>query len=147
MEVMSALSAVGTAISIAKNLNDVAKRYSDAELKLQLADLMIALSEAKVAIASAQQELLAKDQEIAQLKEVKASKFRTIEYRGYSFGIGADGKSIGRPFCPVCEKAGTQIQMTRATSRHDLCPKCKATYSGHPYMLPENLQGLGEDKG
>lgn len=140
MDIMNGLGAVSAAIDIAKKLKELEKKYNDAEFKLQISELLLSLADAKTALAEARQGLLDKDEEIRSLKEAKDSKMRTVQHRGYNFGIDATGKSIGRPFCPVCEKKGIQIQLTRATGRHDICPACKAPYSSHPYTLPADFK-------
>lgn len=139
MDVMAGLSAVSTALDIAKKLKEFDKRLGDAEFKLRISELMMSLADAKVALSEAKLSLLAKNEEIASLKKKDRARFRTVSYRGYSFGIDDSGKSIGRPFCPVCEARGLQIQLTRVTSTKDLCPSCKAPYGGHPYMLPSDF--------
>lgn len=136
MDIMTGISAVSTALDIAKKLKELEKQYNDAEFKLQIAELLMALADAKAALAEARNSLIEKDDEIRALKDAKAAKIRTVQYRGYNFGIDAAGNSIGRPFCPVCEKKGIQIQLIRATSTKDMCPSCKAPFGGHPYKLP-----------
>jgi hypothetical protein len=136
MDIVTGLSAASSAINIAKQLKEFDKQYNEAEFKLRISELLLSLAEVKEALAEARQTIIEKDEEIRSLKSTKAAKMRTVSHRGYNFGIDSEGNSIGRPFCPVCEKKGAQIQLVRATSRHDHCPACKAIYSGHPYRLP-----------
>ncbi|MCM2561010.1 hypothetical protein M8756_01880 [Lutimaribacter sp. EGI FJ00015] len=143
MDIMTGLSAAAKALEIAKSLREFEGKLNDATFKHQIAELYTALADAKMALADARQELSDKDAEIARLKAVDASKMRTVSYNGYNFGIGADGKPIGRPFCPVCEKTkGIQVQITRGLSKHDLCPSCKAVYGtgGYPWKLPDDFE-------
>lgn len=140
MDIMVGLSAISQAMDIAKKLKDLEKRTDEAEFKNQIADLYTALADAKMALADARQKLTEKDDEIASLKKADDLKMPTVTHGGYNFGLDEHGKSIGRPFCPVCEKTkGIQIQIMRGTSRHDLCPSCQAVYSDYPWKLPDNL--------
>lgn len=100
VDIVTGLGAVGAAIDIAKKLKELEKQYNDAEFKLQISELMIALAETKSALAEAKQTITEKESELRALKDAKAAKMRTVSYRGYNFGIDANGKSIGRPFCP-----------------------------------------------
>lgn len=139
MDIVGALTTVGQALDIAKKLKDMEKGLGEAEFKLQIADLMMKLADAKVALASAITEVEGLKTEIRDLKQKKASRMRTVTYRGYNFGIDANGKQIGRPYCPVCEAKGMQIQLTQVSSTLDMCPSCKAEYRGHPWRLPPDF--------
>jgi hypothetical protein len=139
MDIITGLSAASSAINIAKQLKEFEKKFNEAEFKLRISELLLSLADVKESLADARQTILDKDEEIRALKAAKAASMRTVSYRGYNFGIDAEGKSIGRPFCPVCEKKGIQIQLVRATSRHDICPSCQAPYSDHPYKLPSSV--------
>ena len=142
MDIMTGLTAISQALDIAKKLKNFENELNDAEFKNQLADLYMALSDAKISLADARQLVADRDAEIASLKAVASNKMRTVSYRGYNFGIDEDGKSIGRPFCPVCEKKqDMQIQITRGVGKHDLCPSCKGVYGtgGYPWKLPDGF--------
>lgn len=144
MDIMTGLSAAAQALDITRKLRDLEKDFDRAEFKMQIADLYTALSDARMALADAKEELAKKEAEIRSLKEAKTDKMRTVAHRGYNFGIDGHGKSIGRPFCPVCEKTkGIQIQITKGTGRHDICPSCKAAYSDHPWRLPDGFDPSG----
>ena len=140
MDIMTGISAISQALDITKKLRDLDKKFDESEFKMQISDLYLALSDAKIALADAKLELSNKDAEIDKLKSVHNSKMPTVTYKGYNFGIDEDGKDIGRPFCPVCEKTkDIQIQLIRVSSRADLCPSCNAPYSGYPYRLPPDV--------
>ena len=142
MDLMIGLTAISQALDITRKLKDFENDLNNAEFKIQIADLYMALSSAKIALADTNQLLAEREAEIYRLKNHASNKMRTVSYRGYNFGIDEDGKSIGRPFCPVCEKKDDmQIQITRATSKHSLCPSCKAVYSsnGYPWKLPDDF--------
>lgn len=137
MDIMSALTAVSKGLDIVRALKDIETKSNDATFKLQMAELHSTLADAKMALSDAREALTEKDIEIRNLKTVQSDKMRVVRYKGYNFGVDDHGVSIGRPFCPACEqKQGLQIQISRATSRHDLCPNCKAIYSGYAYRLP-----------
>ena len=144
MDIMTGLTAISQALDIAKKLRGFEKQLNDAEFKYQLAELYTSLSDAKIALADARLVIAERDAEIAQLKEKDSAKMRTVSYRGYNFGIDENGESIGRPFCPVCEKKeGMQIQITRGLRGvADLCPSCKAVYGsgGYPWRLPDDFE-------
>ena len=140
---MTGLSAIAQALDITSKLRNLDEELNTAEFKIQIADLYMSLSEVKISLADAKHLIAMRDAEILSLKNIASSKMRTVSYRGYSFGIDEQGKSIGRPFCPVCEKKeNLQIQITRATSTKDLCPACNAVFgsSGYPWKLPDSTQ-------
>lgn len=139
MSIAAGIAALTAALKTIKALAEIDKDLSKAELKMKMADLHGSLADARIALSDAREELAAKDREILRLSETKAGRLKTVQHRGYSFGIGNDGKPIGRPYCPVCEQQGAQVQLTRVSARFDICPKCKAPYSGHPFQLPANL--------
>lgn len=137
---MTGIAAATKSLEILKQLNSIDKRLNEAEYKLKIAELYTSLAEIKITLSDAKQLLHERDAEIASLKHTADFKMQVIRYRGYSFGI-ENGQSIGRPFCPTCEKSGQQIQIQKGPGRMDFCPKCKAPYGkDYPYRLPENLK-------
>ena len=149
MDLMGGLTAVSKGLEIVKALRDLESKVNDSSFKFQIAELYTALADAKIALADAKEELAERDKVIAHLKTVQDSKMPVVNYRGYNFGIDESGDSIGRPFCPACEKKdGAQIQITRGLSRHDLCPRCKAVYGtgGYPWMLPDDKKPMNANK-
>lgn len=140
MDVMMGLTAVSKGLDIVRTLRDIEVKSNDAAFKLNIADLHGALADAKIALADAKEALAEKDRKIRSLEEVQAGKMPIVRHNGFSFGINDDGSSIGRPFCPTCEQQhGLQIQIMRADSTHDLCPKCHGIYSDYTRKLPEKL--------
>lgn len=137
MDIMSGLTAVSKGLDIVRTLKEIENKSNDATFKMQIADLHSALADAKIALADAKEALADKDRKIKELKEVQAGKSRVVRYKGFNFEIDEKGDATGRPFCPVCEQErGLQVQIMRADSRHDLCPKCHGIYSDYPRKLP-----------
>lgn len=137
MDIIGGLAAVSQALDIAKKLRDFEKQFNNAEFKLELAELYSKLADTKIALSDAKQLLQDRDEEIKLLKQNKEERVKTISYRGFNFGLDQSGRPIGRAFCPVCEKKGEQIQLTRLKGRAEQCPSCDAKYDGHPTYLPE----------
>ena|SRR6056297_2200028 len=143
MDIMTGLAAVGKGLEIVKTLREVEVKTNDAAFKLQIAELHTALADAKIALADAKEQAGEREREIKRLKDIQANQMPTVSYSSYSFGIDENGKSIGRPFCPICEReSGHQIQLVRSLGpgRSDTCPRCKAIFSGHPSKLPDEYQ-------
>lgn len=143
MDFMTGLAAVGKALEIVKSLREVEVKSNDAAFKLQVADLYTALADAKIALAEAKEQAGEQEREIKRLKDIQAKQMPTVSYNSYTFGIDENGKSIGRPFCPICEQeCGHQIQLVRSLGpgRSDACPRCKAIYTDHPSKLPDEYQ-------
>jgi len=146
MDITSAISTISQSIEIIRFLKDIEKDYSNAEFKLKFAELYSNLAEVKVALSDAQTKISEQERIIEQISSKNVQKLMTVEYRGYSFGIDKSGNSIGRPFCNVClNQDGLQMQLVRMDSTIDMCPRCKAVYSGHPYKLPENYENLQKE--
>lgn len=138
MDIMNGLTAISKALDIVRVLRDIESQSNDATFKMEVAELHSALADAKIALSDAKETISEKDKEIKSLKEIQSEKMRVVKYKGYNFGIDEEGSSIGRPFCPVCEQErGLQVQIVRASSNHDLCPKCHALYSSYPWQLPK----------
>jgi hypothetical protein len=130
MDIMTGMAALSQALNIAKGLREIEKGFDASEFKLKIADLYSSLADAKVALADAKTENEAKQTEIDRLVAQFRVRSETIEYKGFRYEKGKDGKPIGCPFCPRCETTdGRMIRTTRvsvpATSR---CPQCKESY-------------------
>lgn len=142
MDIAAGLTALNSALSTIKQLQDIDKNFDKAELKLRMATLYSDLADARIALSDARELVREKDVEIARLKARDDSKLPVVFHQGFNFGIGPDGRSIGRAFCPACEKVkGIQMQLTRTpTGRADMRPHCLAVYQGAPLKLPDDLQ-------
>jgi hypothetical protein len=131
MDIMTGISAVAQAMNIVKGLREIDKGFDAAEFKLKIADLYSALADAKVALADAKTEIESKQTEIEALTAQFQVRTATVEYKGYKYERGADGKPVGYPYCPVCESNGKMIQTAYSGAHRELsCPRCKAAY-GH----------------
>jgi len=132
MDIMTGLSAVAQAFNVANWLRGIEKEFDVAEFKLKMAELYSSLTDAKLALADAKTEMDGKQAEINTLLDQFQVRAATVEYNGYKYERGPDGKPVGYAFCPVCESNG---KMTRTTysggTRFDVCsPRCKAIYRG-----------------
>jgi hypothetical protein len=141
MDIASGLSALSSALGALKGLAELDRTLDQAEFKLKIATIYTELADARMALSDARESIHQRDGEIARLKAKESSQLPVVSHNGYNFGIAADGRSIGRPFCPVCEKTnGLQIQLTPSIGGGDACPKCKANFRGIPWQLPEEKQ-------
>lgn len=139
VDIMTGLAAAGQALDIAKKLKELEKNFDSATFRLEIAELMTALADTKIALAEARATLSEKDAEIARLTAVVENKAPVVFYQGFNFGITPDGQSMGKPFCPACEKTkGTQIQIAELMDEHHQCPICQALYTNPP-KLPASL--------
>ena len=94
----SALQAASAGIGVLKELNRAEQEFDKAGLKLKFAELSQALATVQLALAEAQAEAGKKDAEIAKLREnFKQKTDGMIEYDGYFFRKGSDGKPKGKP--------------------------------------------------
>jgi hypothetical protein len=76
-------------------------------------------------------EIESKQAEIEALTAQFQVRTATVEYKGYKYERGADGKPLGSPYCPVCESNGRMIRTAYSGAHRELsCPRCKAVY-GH----------------
>jgi hypothetical protein len=134
MDIMTGLSAVTQASNIVKWLRGVEKEYDAAEFKLKISDLYSALTDAKMALADAKIEIESKQAEIEALRAQFQVRANTVEYEGYKYERGSDGKPVGYAFCPVCESNGKMIRTTYVGGMSDKvrCPQCKAAYGEIP---------------
>jgi hypothetical protein len=132
MGIMTGLSAVTQALNVANWLRGIEKGYDAAEFKLKIAELNSALADAKLALADAKTEMESKQAEIEVLIAQFQVRIAAVEYNGYKYERGPDGKSVGYPYCPVCESNGKMTQTTYSGgNRFDVCcPRCKAVYRG-----------------
>ena len=140
MDIISGISAVNSAIGIAKALRGIEKTYDEATAKAQLADLISSLTDAKLAMAEAKENLAAKDKEIERLKASFEDKTALVKGDGgYSYLADEARKPVGYPACPKCEQVDGRVVQTKEheTSGKSRCPACSAVYSPVVCYLPE----------
>lgn len=143
IEIPIVLKTLSDAIGIAKAVAEAKNEWDKADLRLKMADVTTALADAKNAVTEAQMELRDKDREIERLTEAFKRIDETVEFDGKYYRKGADGKSLGRAFCPVCWDQGRPflLDQNRKAPRGAMrCARCKAEYDlvpqfsddGHP---------------
>ena len=95
MDVMTGLSALGSAIGIAKDLRDIERGVDAGAFKAQIGELYMNLGDAKIALTDAREAIHLRDQEIASLKsQIAALK---------------SGEN-----CPLCQTGTMKITASRA---------------------------------
>jgi DNA-directed RNA polymerase subunit M/transcription elongation factor TFIIS len=131
VDIAAALATAGQAINILNELNRVDRQLDQATLHLRIAELTSALASTQMTLTAAQQELSAKDQKIAELTNSFQDASELIEYDGFRYRKGADGKPCGRAYCPKCYRQGI-LMMTVPTTKPDSracdCPECGGSY-------------------
>jgi hypothetical protein len=76
----------------------------------------------------AKEELASKDAEIDKLKKQLQRLADTVEYQGFKYDKGKDGKPKGTAYCPICEpKTGLLFHLNRIAD-FDVCPNCNAQF-------------------
>jgi len=133
MDITGALTAVSTAVGIAKDLKEIDKGLGEADLKLKIAELTGALADTKIALTEIQAEIAEKDAAIEDLKKQFEIRADTVEVRGFKYIQQKDGSPVGLPFCPRCEQMdGKMIRLVRTNKpgRAKTCPQCERDYVG-----------------
>lgn len=134
MDIPGTLAAIGSALTVVKELREIDGQLDKAEMKLKIADITGALADARHGIVDAEEILKAKDREIERLSELFAYRAeRTTRYKGFTYEKAEDeDRPVGLPFCTVCEQGGRLIRLVELNKegRPAVCPKCKADF-GH----------------
>lgn len=130
VDIMTALATATQAIKLAQDLRGIDKAMDAAEYKLKIADLTGALSDIKLALTDAREELASKDAEIEKLTKALKRVADVVEYQGYKYDKGPEGKPRGAPYCPVCEQKGMLIHIAKVLHAKQ-CPHCKGFFDGH----------------
>jgi hypothetical protein len=139
VDIVAGLAAAGQALKIVKELNEVDRQLDQATLKLRIAELSGSLATAQIALADAQQALRGKDDEIATLRRNFQDARELVEYDGFWFRSGADGKPRGRPYCPKCYRRGV-LSLTVFTLKEGRpydCPECGGSYQMTSFPFDE----------
>jgi hypothetical protein len=133
VDIPVAIAAITNAIKLASDLRTIEREFDVAEYKLKIADLTTLLANVKIALGDARTEHAAKDAEIERLKAFLAKRDTdTVEYQGYRYRKGEDGKPRGQPYCSVCElKHGLLfLTTTEEGGFSQRCPNCNAKFGG-----------------
>lgn len=133
MPIVEALSAVGSAIEVAKAMRAAEKSFDAATYKLQLADLMTALSDARLELVASREAMVERDAEFERLRQTLAVQGDLIESRGgFKYRVGDNGQPTGLPICPTCEQKLGRITVTvqDGNVRKVRCPVCDARFDG-----------------
>ena len=88
----------------------------------------------QIALSQAQAEAADKDAKIAKLEASFKEKQELVEYRGYQYRKGADGKTARATVFAVVSGKGI-LMMTVQTvkpGRPEQCPECKSDYQNAP---------------
>ncbi|MEQ1950567.1 hypothetical protein [Mesorhizobium sp. CN2-181] len=122
------LAAASQVLGVIKELRDIDKGLSQGELKARMADLYSSVADIRMALADANEELRAKDREIAELKARFEQTSQLVEFRGYQYKAGPDGKPRGKPMCPVCMGDGKHVPLSNILDVMHQCPKCQGNF-------------------
>lgn len=137
MDIMTGLSALNSAIDIAKKLNSVDDAIEKAELRLKLAELIGYLADAKVMLVQAKEEISARDGELSRMRDTLKVRAETVVVRSHHYRKNAEGQPVGRPFCPRCMEAdGKMISMQHKAGMGSMyvhCPQCKIDIQAPTY--------------
>jgi hypothetical protein len=133
----TSITTITNALKLVSDLRGIEREFDIAEYKLKIADLTTLLADVKIALTDARTEHAAKDAEIDRLKAVLAKRDTdTVQYRGYRYRKGKDGKAVGTPYCPVCEVKHGLLILTAETFEDLHCPNCAAKV-GHVTVFDE----------
>ncbi|MEW9807029.1 hypothetical protein [Mesorhizobium marinum] len=129
MDWAGALSAVATAVGIAKDLREIDQSLDNAGMKARLADVISNLADVRMALVDARDEAIEKDREIDRLREAFYWRGNLVEVNGFKYESFEDGSPRGSAFCPRCEQnAGRFYRMGFVVGGAHKCPECKTDY-------------------
>ncbi len=118
------LSALSSAMSIAKDLKGFETQIKEASFKLQLADLYSNLADIKVEMADLQQSMISKDDEIRTLKETLEIKGKMVYTDPYYQMENSEGTLEGQ-YCKVCyDDIGKLMSLESLSPVSWKCGKC-----------------------
>lgn len=136
-DIAAGLTALTSAISLAKALNDADKALDHAQLKLQLAEMASHLADAKLAMVDARDQVTSLEGQIRDLQAFNREKVKLVRFQGFDYESDEDGQPIGPAFCPACMSVGKLHRLTWGKDGNE-CPQCKSKYhrSGNPFSYP-----------
>ena len=120
MDIVAALSAVNTSITLVGRLKEITKSMKQAELKSIIADLANELADAKLQMAGLKDEIVALKEENRALKTKGEEERPKVKWGCYLFE-GDDSL-----YCPACyDTRGKRHLTTRVNSRKRKCCVCQ----------------------
>jgi hypothetical protein len=120
MDLVAALSAINTSITLVGRLREISKNMEQAELKAIIADLANELADAKLKMASLKDESVALREERAFLDAKAAGEKPKVQWGCYIF------EGDGRLYCPACyDTSGKKHLTTRVDSHKPRCCVCQ----------------------
>ncbi|MEW5832540.1 MAG: hypothetical protein AB1763_06885 [Campylobacterota bacterium] len=121
---MDIISSVSTSIELLKRLREISKNIEEAEFKNLLADLSNELADIKLEVAGLKEKIVILQEENRVLKLTLPDKDE--KPIGTKWGCYLFENDDGL-YCTGCwDSQRKKIRTNRATSRHRLCPVCKA---------------------
>ena len=133
VDIVSALAATSQAVAIVRDLREIDRAVDAAAYKLKIAELTSVMADIKLALTDAKGELALKDAEIDRLKKQFQRSADTVEYNGFKYDKGPDGKPTGSAYCPVCEQKEALFFHLNRIAVTDTCPNCKTHYKTMVY--------------
>jgi len=116
-----------------KDLREIDKAVDAAAYRLRIAELTSVMADIKLALTDAKDKLALKDAEIDRLKKQFQRSADTVEYNGFKYDKGPDGKPTGSAYCPVCEQKEALFFHLNRIAVTDTCPNCKTHYKTMVY--------------
>mgnify|MGYP001398699799 CR=1 FL=1 len=138
----AALSAVATAVGIAKDLREIDQGLDKAAMKARLADVISNLADVRIALTDAREEMRERDAEVDRLRRAFEFRSSLVEKDGYKFEPFPDGTPKGEPFCPRCEQNLGRFYRLNSIAGYSKygCPECKSTFQHVPVFLWEKQE-------
>ncbi len=143
MAIMESISAISTALGIAKTLRDIDKNYDAASYKAQMADIVNALTDAKLALAEAREVIAEQCKDIDKLRASFELQSKLVKGDdNYDYLADEQGNPTGFPICPKCEGEGKIVQTKRQGGHLNArCPTCSQEYNPVTCYLSSSESG------
>lgn len=131
MNLTGAITAVKTAVELAKLIHDSGTSLEKAELKYKLAGLTSALADVQIRLVGVQEDVTARDRRIAELDAAFAAKDLIARTNDAYYRVGQDGRPHGDPACLRCWEVDHRqrpLIQSPKSGRETLCPVCNTAY-------------------
>lgn len=125
MDIMAGLAAANVALSTVKAIQEIDKGINEAEYKLKIAELYTTLADVKIALSDAETEQRELHVVIKELQSAANFEKSLIEYKGFQYDLGDDGKPVGPPYCPVCITNEKKFFRIYRGGADNTCPNCR----------------------